>query len=517
MRVGIMFVYVDYHRRGRHNRFAMQPQIGPLLAGLLPRDIEIEIINETWREPDWSKQYDLFFLSCMHSDFDRARQISHYWRRRGAKTVLGGSFASSYPKLCQPYFDAVAVGDPEGTVARIYSDFCAGELQPIYVADEYQAEAVATPRFDLAVGQTPHALCLEATRGCPFTCEFCVLTGLGTRHHTRSVGNVLRDIARGQGMLRGRVRGYQRRIVGFCDNNIGGDLAYLRELCAALEPLKLQWYGAASFNVVANRELVTTMARAGCRALFVGLESFNASTLAAMHKHQNVLHKIKATLDHCRDEGILIVSGLMVSPLTDDAGYIRRIPEYLTECGLHMPTFIAFETPIPGTPHFLRLARQAPTAFLPDALLRDFSGYTLVVQPALSSTDEFLQAYRWALGEAFSLRNKLRKLADDLPRFVKRGKWLPAAIDTLDVYATDSIPAESRSLVAGSDTPPPERVPLSEADFDSEEQQRQIMTPWRVTDMEGRVLDAWLHPNKVFDSERAKELRRDRRMSVAAV
>jgi hypothetical protein len=318
-------------------------------------------------------------------------------------------------------------------------------------------------------------------------------------------------------MLRGRVRGYQQRIVGFCDNNIGGDLAYLRELCAALEPLKLQWYGAASFNVVANRELVTTMARAGCRALFVGLESFNASTLAAMQKHQNVLHKIKATLDHCRDQGILIASGLMVSPLTDDASYIRRIPEYLAECGLHMPTFIAFETPIPGTPHFLRLARQAPTPFLLDALLRDFSGYTLVVQPGLSSTDDFLQAYRATLSEVFSLRNKVRKLTDDLPRFVKKGKWLPPLIDTFDVYAADTIPAASRSLLAGSDTPPPERVPLTKADFDSEEQQRQIMAPWRVTDMEGRVLDAWLHPNKVFDSERAKAVRRERRMSVATM
>jgi hypothetical protein len=33
MRIGIISVYVDYHRRGRKNRLAMQPGIGPLLAG----------------------------------------------------------------------------------------------------------------------------------------------------------------------------------------------------------------------------------------------------------------------------------------------------------------------------------------------------------------------------------------------------------------------------------------------------------------------------------------------------
>ena len=43
MRVGIVSVFVDYHRRGRKNRLSLQPQIGPLIAGLLPRDVEIEI------------------------------------------------------------------------------------------------------------------------------------------------------------------------------------------------------------------------------------------------------------------------------------------------------------------------------------------------------------------------------------------------------------------------------------------------------------------------------------------
>ena len=361
MRVGILSVYVDYHRRGQRRRFAMQPQIGPLVAGMLPRDIDIEIVNETWQEPDWSKNYDLLFVSCMHSDFDRARQISHYWRRRGAKTVLGGAFASSYPDMCQPYFDAVAIGDPEGAIERIYRDFCDGALQLRYVSTDYNGAAVVTPRFDLVVNQSTHTLCFEATRGCPFVCEFCVLTGLGTRHHTRPVAAVLRDIAAGQQSIRKHVHRLQRNIVGFCDNNIGGDLVYLRELCEALTPLKLQWYGAATFNVVANREMVPLLARSGCRALYVGLESFNPATIDAMNKHQNVLHKIKSTFDYCRDHGLLIVTGLMVSPGTDDVAYIRRIAAYLRDCGMHLPTFICIETPIPGTPHFMRLASEPPS------------------------------------------------------------------------------------------------------------------------------------------------------------
>lgn len=498
MRVGIISVYVDYHRRGRKNRAALQSQIGPLIGGLLPGHIDIEYVNEAWRTPDWARDYDLLFISSMHSDFDRARQISHYWRRRGTRTVYGGAFASSYPRLCQPYFDAVAVGDPEGTVPQIYRDFCAGQLKQLYSATEYRPQAVRAPRFDLIAGQAPHALCFEATRGCPFQCEFCVLTGLGTRHRIRPLDSVLRDIRRGQSLLQGRVPRHHLRIVGFCDNNIGGNLAYLRQLCDMLTPLRLQWYGAATFNVISNPELVRVLARSGCRALFVGLESFNPATIRDMRKHQNVARKMRAALDNCRSHGIVIISGLMISPLIDDLDYLRQIPRHLRESGLHVPTFICFESPIPATPHFHRLTRLRPGPFLPGALLRDFTGYTLVVRPAHAPLGEFIEAYRELVRTVYSAGNRARKLADDLPRFLRRGRWFPALVDALDVIGSDPQPLAARTLIAGSDLAPPESVPFADSNFESEAERQRVVEPWRVIDEEGIVLDEWLAATPVF-------------------
>ena len=506
MRVGIVSVFVDYHRRGRKNPHSLQPQVGPLLAGLLPRDVEIEIVNETAQDLDWRRDYDLLLISALHPDMDRARQISHYWRRRGAKTVIGGSFASSYPQLCEPWFDAVAVGDPEGTVPHIYADFCSGALKKRYVSTPYAADAVATPRFDLFPGRPHQALCFEATRGCPFSCEFCVLTGLGTRYETRPVAAVVRDLLAGQHMLTGKVPGIMRRIVGFCDNNIGGDLTYLRTLCAALEPLRLQWYGAATFNVIANPALVRMMSRSGCRGLFVGLESFNPTTLADMQKRQNVVHKVRAALDDCRRNGIHVVAGLMVSPLLDAAEDIRRIPEHLERCGLHVPTFLAFESPIPGTPYFHRLAREAnPPAFMPNVLLRDLAGYTLSVRPRRASVEEFVAAYREVTCEMFSVRRRLAKLAHDLPAFIRGGYWLSALIDVAEMAASgaDLYRAPGRTLIAGTDLPPPESVPFTAEDFASEAERRALLEPWQVTDETGALLPEWRHSRVVFPPRRA--------------
>lgn len=502
MRVGIISVYVDYHRRGRKNRLAMQPGIGPLLAGLLPRDIEIEVVNETWRDPDWSRDYDLLFVSSLHADFDRARQISHYWRRRGAKTVYGGSFASLYPELCQPFFDAIVVGDPERTVPSLYDDFVHGKLKPLYRSTSYDAARVAAPRFDLIADQSFTPLCLEATRGCPFHCEFCVLTGLGTRHHIRPIANVVRDIKLGQDALRGRWSRLRRRIVGFADNNIGGNLPYLRDLCSALAPLRLQWYAAATFNVAANRDLIALMARAGCRVLYVGIESFNSASLLDMKKNQNVITKVRAAIDNCRHNGVQLISGLMISPLTDDLDYLASIPRHLRSSGLHVPTFICFESPIPGTPHFQRLAAQQVPALMPNALLRDFTGYTLTVRPTQAPVDEFIAAYREVVDEVYAWSNRVRKLADDLPYFLSRRYWFPALLDATETFAVDPQPAATRSLLAGTDTPPPESVPLRLSDFASEEEYNRIMAPWRVTDENGKTFEHWLGARRVFELPR---------------
>lgn len=505
MKVGVLFVYVDYNRKGAHYRGVLQPQIGPMIAALLPPEVDVEVINDTLEEPDWNREYDLLFISCAHSDFDRARQISHYWRRRGAKTVFGGTLASTYYSLCLPYFDSIVIGDAEGVVPQIFKDFLEGDLKPLYVSGPYDPAAIPVPRFDLLARQML-PLSLEVTRGCPFTCEFCALTGLGTRFHTRPVEMVVRDIQAGQRMLKGLVPDWKRYGAAFVDNNIGGNLPYLSRLLEAITPLRLRWGAAITFNAVCDPDVVRRLERAGCRFLYMGLESFNAESIADMRKYQNAVEKTKSVLDQCRNHGILIQSGLLINPLIDDRGYIESIPRRLRECGLHLPSFICFECPIPGTPYFQRLASQLEPAFMPDALLRDFTGYTLVVRPKRESVDNFIAGYRAVLGHTFRTSAKLRKLADDIPKFVRRGYWESIAMDFIQQFSVVyRAPHPGRTYLPSTDVVPPEMssVPLTDNDFDSEEERSAIMEPWRVTDSEGHVLPQWLDVTKIYQSKGA--------------
>jgi hypothetical protein len=162
---------------------------------------------------------------------------------------------------------------------------------------------------------------------------------------------------------------------------------------------------------------------------------------------------------------------------------------------------VSFACPIPGTPQFHQLASTTKPGFLPGALLRDFTGYTLVERPAHATAEEFVDEYRGVLDATFTRSAKLVKLLHDLPLLLRGGFWDTTLVDVLHQFSVYRPPHPARTYLAGSDFPPPEMtsVPLSERDFDSESEYRAIMEPWRVTDAMGRALPAWTHSTRVFD------------------
>jgi CheY-like chemotaxis protein len=91
----------------------------------VPPDAEIDVINDAWTDPDWERDCDLLFISALHSDVDRVRQISHYCRRRGARTVCGGVVVG-----CRRTSDGfrvevwdTAIGVPENERGHIFEEF----------------------------------------------------------------------------------------------------------------------------------------------------------------------------------------------------------------------------------------------------------------------------------------------------------------------------------------------------------------------------------------------------------
>src|SRR5271166_932313 len=64
----------------------------------------------------------------------RAYELADWYRRRGARVILGGLHVLSCPEECAPHADALALGDGVQLWPRILSDVERGCLQPRYAA-----------------------------------------------------------------------------------------------------------------------------------------------------------------------------------------------------------------------------------------------------------------------------------------------------------------------------------------------------------------------------------------------
>jgi radical SAM superfamily enzyme YgiQ (UPF0313 family) len=251
----------------------------------------------------------------------------------------------------------------------------------------------------------------EATRGCPFTCSFCVLSRLRSPFRRRPIPNVVRDVQAVPAGWNWR----QRRYLTFWDNNLGADRAYFRELCEAMVPLKKVWGTQTSIDTV-TAESARLMARSGCRFAFVGLESLAEESLRRSDKRQNKVAEYRARLKHLHDNGILVMSIFLLGLDGDTLPYLRELPELVHDVGVDVPVF-SLVAPIEGTP--FRQGLEEAGRLLPGEILGGLDGMHLVYRPMNVSPDELELAFFECLRRAWAPGRVLRRVG----RRVRAGFW----------------------------------------------------------------------------------------------
>jgi len=419
MRIAVIAIYTDPTRLPRKEPSPMQSAVPEMIAGLCPPSATIELFHEKEVDVPLDRYWDLVFFSYLHSGYEHAKVLSTLFRRRGMRTVAGGRHAELYPEDCARWFDAVVTGDPEANVPRLVRDLEAGSLARVYDARGTIVD-VRPWRWDLLDYRRNRTRMptLEASRGCPSACSFCVLTGR-ERYRHRPVKEIVEDV-RARLAWNRNFGGVLSDWFGFFDNNLGGSRPFLRELCEALVPLRKTWGCSASFDVLRDRETVRLMARAGCRYVYTGLESLDPEALRSMNKRQNRLGEVDRVIRHCYDEGVVLSFGLLVGSDGDTNEYLARLPRYLEELRYFSVTFVGIICPYPGTPFFAELAREG--RLLPEATIRDFDGYTLCHRPKRLSPDEVADHFQRLCRELAGLSRVARHYwdrlgASDLPGY----------------------------------------------------------------------------------------------------
>lgn len=370
-------------RHGRAGIFKPAQLTMPYLAACTPAQHEVQLFDEVAGPLDLERiDGDVVGLTAVTPFAPRAYELAAHFRARGQKVVMGGPHASALPEEAARHVDAVVVGEGDVLWPEVLRDIERGAVRSIYRNERPPPlENLPRPRWDLLDG-TRYLIpqVIQATRGCPFTCDFCSLRNVFPGYRTRPVRDVVRELEQIPG----------KRVV-FWDDNIVGSPAYARELFREMAPLGKQWYGQSTITIARSPELMRLAEKSGCRGLFVGLESFSSSSLDETNKGFNHVERYARDIRALADHGMLVMSGLIFGFDEDGPDVFRTTVERAIEVGLGA-LVCSLLVPYPGTPLFDRMKREGRiTTF-------DWSRYTsdeIVFSPRQLTAEQLMTGHNW--------------------------------------------------------------------------------------------------------------------------
>jgi radical SAM superfamily enzyme YgiQ (UPF0313 family) len=389
----------------------------PMLAAVTPSKVDLRMVFETVEDIPFNESWDLVGLTGMGSGIVRAWQIADQFRAQGVKVVIGGIAAS----LCHPgwslsHADALVIGEAEELWPQVIEDLEGGRLQPIYrMSRRPPIESLPPPRYDLlAKSKIGFWRPVQATRGCPFTCNFCSVTSFfeGT-YRKRPVDQVVRDV---------RVaKKYGTRYIAFIDDNIGVDFDYCARLWETLIPEKIIWMSQCSLHITERPDMMELAHRSGCRVLSFGIESINQNSLKTIDKDWNRPERYQEAIKALRNNGIEVSAEMVIGLDGDDPSIFQRTFDFIIKNKIPVPR-VHIITPVPGTPLYEALSRQGrilPTHF------SDYTGGKVVFRPIHFQPEDLEKGY-WKLYEKlFSWPAILRRV---IPNSASLGPYMRAVV-----------------------------------------------------------------------------------------
>ncbi|MCX6240443.1 MAG: radical SAM protein [Bacteroidetes bacterium] len=256
----------------------MVPLALPTIAALTPAHYRIAIYDEEIEDIPENIKPDIVGITTLAATARRAFELGDHYRGLGAKVIFGGPYASFATDETLKHGDAVVVGEAEGKWEQCLADFEKGELKQVYESTTYaEYRSQKPPRWDLVNMKRIFQVAIQVSRGCPFNCDFCLVSKIfGRKMRYRGIDNVVDEI-----------RSAPSKYFFFVDDNLTINKRYAKELMKAIKPLGISWGCMCSLDVATDDELLQLMAEAGCFNILVGFESLNPESLDETRKHHN--------------------------------------------------------------------------------------------------------------------------------------------------------------------------------------------------------------------------------------
>lgn len=275
-------------------------------------------------------------VGVQSNQFPRAVDLAQPFLKAGIPVAIGGFHVSGLLSMIEGLTpelkDAVAQGitlfggEAEGRMDGVLQDAYRGELKPIYDYLADLPDLTGQPLPFLPAEMLRRTIgsysSFDAGRGCPFKCSFCCIINVqGRKSRTRSADEVeaLVRANAAQGITR-----YFLTDDNFARNAnwepIFDRLIELKER----EGIEIKFIIQADLMVHRIKGFVDKAAAAGCRWVFMGLETVNPDNLLAVKKRQNQIVHYREMLLAWKKAGVITFAGYILGFEDDTPASIRR-------------------------------------------------------------------------------------------------------------------------------------------------------------------------------------------------
>jgi hypothetical protein len=263
---------------------------------------------------------DLVFIGSYTQTAHLAYAVSHFYRRRGVVTVLGGPHARCYPQDAAAYFDYVLGFTDRAVLDEVLRDCephrptglrLSAARQPARLPGVRERWKFIEPM--LASAAAVRIVPMISSLGCPYTCSFCIDAAVAYQPlDQREIRDDLRFL----------LTKLRRPMVGWHDPNFG---VRFDEIMGAIEeavpPGRVDFIAESSLSLLSEAHL-QRLQRNGFKALLPGIESWYAMGGKSKAGGRTGIDKVRLVSEHVNTilRYVPYVQANFVLGLDDDEG-----------------------------------------------------------------------------------------------------------------------------------------------------------------------------------------------------
>lgn len=405
--------------------------------GVLGRGLKwkIEAIDETVERVDIQKiiresrrkktKTIVCLVGVQSNQFPRAADLALSFRKAGIDVLIGGFHVSGIlatlpyltPELAllQEAGVTLVAGEVEGRWESLLRDALTGNLKPVYnfllePPDLSRAPMPEIPKNLLGKFAVRRFATLDCGRGCPFQCSFCTVINVqGRRMRFRPVEGILR-------WLRENYRRHKINYYFFTDDNFSRNKNW-EAIFDALTRLREEEKIDIGFMMQVDtqshkiKNFTSRAGRAGCKQVFIGMESLNEENLKAAGKKQNRVGEYNEMIEAYHRETIATHLAYIIGfPFDSKTSVQNDMARLRNELGAEQASFFML-TPLPGSVDYRNSLSQGEIL---DHDLNNFDSFHETFRHSQLKPREWTQLYDRAWRNFYrtkNMKNILRRVA----------------------------------------------------------------------------------------------------------